>query len=319
MLKFSIIVPCYNMEENIDNLLEMLCADNYSDYEVIYVDDCSKDNTYARMCEAVKGYPNYHVYQTPVNGGPGVARNFGLDKASGENILFCDSDDIFDISCLAKIDDFLKTHADADIVVFPYEIARKYGREIRDTYKKCNDGEKISVLSVAEGAPSPCAKVYKNSIISENNLRFPSQRIGEDACFLMYYIPYIKNAYKSGISYYTYVMRSGSLTHQKRKVEEVQTFYDKFLPTCRAYFPEGEIRMFVNGHLLSKAKIMTEMGCSSKEISDWFKEANALYPNWIEKIDYEKQGIYRKLIYRAMYKSSGIMIKMIMALRRILY
>ena len=122
MYLFSIIVPCYNVSERVDTLFEMLSDKDHSKYEVVFVDDCSKDGSYQKMLEKSASYPNYKVVQPEKNGGPGPARNFGISHAEGEYILFCDSDDLFDVSCLAKIEEFLRTHPDADTVVCPHTV-----------------------------------------------------------------------------------------------------------------------------------------------------------------------------------------------------
>jgi glycosyltransferase involved in cell wall biosynthesis len=114
----------------------MLSSKDYSNYEVVLVDDCSKDDSYEKLLEKSASHPNFKVVQPPKNGGPGPARNFGISNASGKYILFCDSDDIFDITCLPKIDEFLQRYPDADIVASPHLLDRSQKETFADNYSK---------------------------------------------------------------------------------------------------------------------------------------------------------------------------------------
>ena len=320
-MKFSIIVPCYNAKKYINTLFDMLSSETYTDYEVILVDDHSKDGTYQQMCELKEQekYSNFKVFQTPKNGGPGPARNFGVQKAQGEYILFCDSDDGFDINCLLKIDSFLKDHNDADLIVFPHEIVRGDKVTFNDTYPNYKNGEEISKQDVIKVCPTPWAKVFKTSIVKDNQVEFPARMTGEDLCFLVYYTTHIQKAYKLDFSFYRYIMTEGSITHRKNVNLNEKTTFELLQPIYQEYFPEIEVERFVNSHLLTKAKNMTDAKCSCKEIKAYFKKENKKYPNWLDFIDLKNQSRYRKMIYKAMYHSNPIMIKFVMYLRRKLY
>ena len=68
----------------------MLYSSDFTDYEVIFVDDCSKDSSFETMKIMISDYAYYCVLQTAQNGGPGLARNLGIEHAHGEYIMFCD-------------------------------------------------------------------------------------------------------------------------------------------------------------------------------------------------------------------------------------
>ena len=92
MARFSIIVPVYNVEDYLRNCLDSILNQSYEDYEVIVVNDGTKDNSqdiideYVKKDNRVKGYKKK-------NGGLSDARNFGVGKAKGDYLLFLDSDD----------------------------------------------------------------------------------------------------------------------------------------------------------------------------------------------------------------------------------
>lgn len=116
-LKFSIIVPVYNVEKYLRKCIESVLAQSYSDYELILVDDGSPDScpeicdTYARNNKRIR------VIHKP-NGGLSDARNAGLDIAVGKYVIFLDSDDWWDNpDFLTKLNNTIEL-GNADIVIF---------------------------------------------------------------------------------------------------------------------------------------------------------------------------------------------------------
>lgn len=91
MKKFSIIVTAYNVDEYIDACIKSVQSQSYSNYELIIVDDCSTDN--GKTINKIKEYDNITFIQTPKNSGAGGARNLGIKNATGDYIVFLDSDD----------------------------------------------------------------------------------------------------------------------------------------------------------------------------------------------------------------------------------
>jgi GT2 family glycosyltransferase len=86
-MRFSIIVPAYNTEATLPVLLQSLFKQSYYDFEVIVVDDCSKDDT----AEVARSY-DCETIQLSANHGPAYCRNVGARKAHGEILAFTDSD-----------------------------------------------------------------------------------------------------------------------------------------------------------------------------------------------------------------------------------
>lgn len=88
----SIIIPVYNSKDRLALCLDSVAAQSYQKTEVIIVDDCSTDGSLELCREYEKKYANFHVY-TKENEGVSAARNYGMQKASGEYLQFADSDD----------------------------------------------------------------------------------------------------------------------------------------------------------------------------------------------------------------------------------
>lgn len=317
MCKFSIIVPCYNIANSVEELFNMLSSKSYKNYEVIFVDDCSKDNSFEIMQNMAVEYSNFKVYQPDKNGGPGLARNLGLQHAEGEYIIFCDSDDQFDISVLEKMEMFLAEHSDADMLVSPHHRIKKKRIDTIDMYKQSKHGTRIDGQDVILGQMAPWGKVYKSEIIRSHQIKFPARRTGEDICFVVTYVTRCNAIYKYDIAYYGYVCSQSSITHGKPK--DFESTFDILQPIYHEYFPELEITMFAQDHLLMKAKYLTSHRASLKELKAYFAEQNLRYPNWIEYVDIKQQSAYRRSIYQAIYHNRPFIIKLIMLMRRILY
>ncbi|MCS3665220.1 glycosyltransferase family 2 protein [Salinibacter ruber] len=88
-MKFSVIIPVYNRERLIEEALDSVFAQTFDDFEVIVVDDGSTDRT----AEVVRAYSGSVQLIHQENAGPGVARNTGIEAASGDYVAFLDSDD----------------------------------------------------------------------------------------------------------------------------------------------------------------------------------------------------------------------------------
>ena len=93
--KISIIVPVYNVEQYLERCVESLINQTYKNIEIILVDDGATDNSGQLCDELAQRDPRIVVYHK-VNGGLSDARNYGIDKASGDYIGFIDSDDFID-------------------------------------------------------------------------------------------------------------------------------------------------------------------------------------------------------------------------------
>lgn len=99
-IKLSIIIPLYNREYIVKKSIESVLSQSYIDFELIVVDDCSTDNSY----NTVKMYKDKRIilFRLEKNSGPAAARNYGVEKASGNFISFLDSDDYYESDFLEK-------------------------------------------------------------------------------------------------------------------------------------------------------------------------------------------------------------------------
>ncbi|MFF2430585.1 bifunctional glycosyltransferase/CDP-glycerol:glycerophosphate glycerophosphotransferase [Streptomyces mirabilis] len=124
MPRFSVIVPVFRVQGFLRECLDSVLDQSYTDIEVIAVDDCSPDGCGAILDEYAVREPRLRVLHLPQNVGLGRARNAGMPYATGDYLLFLDSDDTLTPGALRAMADRLDETADPDVLVFDY--ARTY-------------------------------------------------------------------------------------------------------------------------------------------------------------------------------------------------
>lgn len=185
MYDISVIIPIYNAEAYLAQTLGNVLNQSQKSLQIILVNDASTDGSLRIMQDARNAFgERVVVVDLEKNGGPGVARNVGLDMAEGKYIGFVDSDDIIDVTMYEKL--FAAAIAEnADIADCAY---------FRDSTKmalihfseECVgelDDEKRSILLSCGGYN--CMKIFKKSLLDENNIRFRPVYVLEDMDFLV--------------------------------------------------------------------------------------------------------------------------------------
>ena len=137
MVKVSVIVPIYNVEEYINKCIDSILNQTFREFELILVDDGSTDNS-GNICDTYKSIDNRVRVIHKDNGGLSDARNFGIEAATGEFLYFIDGDDFIHEDTLESMyNSIMKTNSDISVC----NMIRYYGEE--DTEKFYNPVEKI--------------------------------------------------------------------------------------------------------------------------------------------------------------------------------
>lgn len=191
-IKISFIVPVYNAEKYIERCVESILRQKYKNFEVILVDDGSKDNSYKLISQYSTEYNNV-ISVTQKNAGPSKARNKGLELATGDYIAFVDSDDYLKDCFLAEMID--KSYdGKSDLVVCNYTEINTLGildisifNDLKDNLIRGND---LCLKEVLKGPGGLVwGKFFKREIIIRNNLSFDvTHHMCEDLLFCIEYI-----------------------------------------------------------------------------------------------------------------------------------
>lgn len=218
-MKFSIIVPVYNVENYIEKALDSIVLQTYKDYEVIIVNDGSTDNS-LKICESYqKKIQNIEII-TQRNSGLSEARNTGIKIARGEFIYFFDSDDYMDPMLLETVNKKLEENEKLDMVQFHYE-SFKNGNIKENSYKFStipndkilNNSELINQLYAGgEVIFTAWSYVIRTSVVRDNNLEFIPRIINEDVLFIYSCFKFIRDYVCLSDVLYYYRLRKGSIT-----------------------------------------------------------------------------------------------------------
>ena len=216
----SVIVPVYKVEKYVGKCIESILAQTFRDLELILVDDGTPDNSGAICDEYAQKDSRIKVFHKE-NGGVSTARNYGIEKATGEWICFVDSDDYITPTyledfCLGKQDLLLQGY----IKKYYNGIEKSYG------FEDCNYYTLPEILAYTELhyiINSPCFKLFKNRIIKDNYIRFDvSTSYGEDHLFVLDYIQHINSInYSNHYGYIYTVGMSDSLNHRIVPLNEI--------------------------------------------------------------------------------------------------
>lgn len=188
----SIILPVYNVEKYLRRCIDSLLSQTYRDFELLIVDDGSKDGS-GMICDEYKSIDSRVRVFHKENGGVSSARNVGLDNAKGQWIAFVDSDDWVDEDWLEKYSECFGRDFD---IIFQGFIKEGKNRQAVFNLPECNNYRTGSIITELERHLMfgwTWIKVYKSDIIQKNNIRFDLDlSINEDHIFTLEYCLYVQ-------------------------------------------------------------------------------------------------------------------------------
>ena len=215
MIKTSVIVPVYNVEQYLPKCLDSLINQTLKDIEIICINDESPDNC-DKILEEYAKKDSRIVVLNEKNSGQGSARNRGLEIAKGKYIQFLDSDDFYEPTCCEEMYNLMEKHQDIDVACFDTNI-------IYDAYEDKKDSDanyfKMHFIGKTKVKPSMAHqlvdvncwnKIFKKSFIDNNNLRFPEKLHYEDVGFFWFWITRANYIYFYNKKLTNYLRRRGS-------------------------------------------------------------------------------------------------------------
>lgn len=276
----SIIVPIYNVEKYLTRCLTSLVNQTMKEIEVICVNDGSPDQSQKIIDQFVADYPETVVSVVKQNGGLADARNFGLNYAKGEYVLFIDSDDWVTEDMCEKMYQLLK-QTGADLVVCDLNNVYDDGRVEHVSCGSFECGNVASNSALLTIDNSACNKLFKKSLFDE--IKFPVGIWYEDLGCIPMILAKATKIVKINEPFYQYFQREGSImnTYSKKSLE--------------IYTALGLIKDFFNGEYQEEVeylyiKNLMFYGCSRqlnvKNAKVYLNEAAEFmhenFPNWLK-------------------------------------
>lgn len=250
----SIIVPIYNAELYLERCLRSLEKQSYHRIEIILIDDGSEDGS-REICQQYVEKDIRFLLFTQKNKGVSEARNLGLEKVSGEYILFADSDDYLEENYVMKLWKTMEmTGADMVICDYRQKCSQRENKDIEHytvppgNYSRKSYINKVSRCPGAHYFGVLWNKVYRTELLRNNGLRFNSKlSLGEDFVFNMEYLSLIKKIYVIADKLYIYTWENpDSLSHYKKtpekRIEERIMLYQAYV----ALFQRENLRRWWN-------------------------------------------------------------------------
>ncbi|MBQ1186068.1 MAG: glycosyltransferase family 2 protein [Clostridia bacterium] len=290
------------MEKFLDKCLESVEKQTFNDFEVIIVNDGSPDNSQAVIDKFTERNDNFISY-TIENSGQGGARNFGLEKASGDFIAFLDSDDYIAPECLERLYETAQ-YENSDIVVCScYDVKEdgtiisKMDNNLKNATTSLQDSPQILFNRVA-----PWGKLFKKSVFQD--LRFATRVWYEDLRLIpKLYLNANKISYIDEPLFY-YVQREGSTmnnTNAKKNLEIIDAFEDlisyyKEKNQYNAFKSEFEYLLMEHIAVAAITRVALCSGNDKKEVLAKIEEYLSTFDNLYNNKYYSCLDTNKKLI-----------------------
>ena len=236
MMKISVIVPVYNVENYLEKCLASLVHQSLQEIEIIVINDGSTDGSQSIIDKFQEQYPQKIKAFAKENGGLSDARNFGLDKAVGDFIAFVDSDDYVTENMMADMY-ALAIKNQAEMVICNLQKVDEDGVLLRQLTQIPNMPEKIDLAThfsvFSDISYFACNKIFKKELFA--NKRFQKGMHFEDIELIPQILLDCKTLAKTNAFHYQYLERTDSISksHSERgldilkAVEHVEKMFEK--------------------------------------------------------------------------------------------
>lgn len=261
-MRYSIIVPAYNTEKYIDKCLKSIFSNTYKNFEVIIVNDGSTDKTEDIINKYIKKYDNI-IYIKQKNMGLSLARNNGVKKATGDYLLFIDSDDYVEKNLLENINKNID-----DLDVLRYQLNIVFNNKIIPYEEKefnVTDGidafEKIVKYKFIEMA---ALYVINRKYYLDNNFMFEKDVYHEDYGLLPLVIATAKKVKSINYLGYNYVQRDGSIMSSndiekmKKKMDDMLFLFTKAIKYLDNIPNSQNVKSFYANSIIDKYNSLSD-------------------------------------------------------------
>lgn len=242
MINLSIVIPFYNAEAYLSQLLASICQSKTQyEYEVLLIDDGSTDASVAVVDRFVAEHRNISYFQIS-HGGVSRARNIGISKSSGTYICFIDADDLISPDYIERMVSSIRSGA--DLVACGYELRNSNGtrQRILTDADYHNLPEALLAMETVKRTmvQSVWNKIFVKQIIDKYEISFPEKlSIGEDHSFFLDYCSHIKHIKTISNVLYIHIKNEKSLSNNRFRYNILQdranTVYQKNMDILLRY------------------------------------------------------------------------------------
>lgn len=280
----SVIVPCYNVSEYVRRCVDSIMNQSYPAIELIAINDGSTDDTFSVLQSIEKDYQGngkcIKLINLTSNVGLGTVRDIGVDNATGQYIMFVDSDDWISLECISSCVSLMEKYQ-ADMIEFGYKRTSEYiplilQPSVQDDlmFKICESNIEIEKQS----DHIACNKLFRTDIIKKNEIKFKYRNF-EDTLFTRKYAFCCSLAIFVNNIFYNYYCNKSSITssidistlEDIEKTNEVIALYDSkgFWDNKKRYIDKS--MEFLLRHLIRVSYSQHKKFCFSHPQSEYAK------------------------------------------------
>jgi len=237
MTKVTIAIAVYNVEKYVEKCVDSVLNQDFSDYEVLVVDDRGQDNSISLIEKMAQTHPKgdkIRIFHHEKNLGTGGVRNTSIDEAKGEYIFFMDGDDYLAPNSIRLLYEAMMTN-NADIVMGNHQMVFPDGRiESTSNFKPGNCVAEYAIAQWMNNNKSnyyPVAtwnKLFKTSFLRDNGIRCVPWHRQEDIYFALQTAFFVKSIVTIPEITYYWVQVQGSCTHQDTSEWHLNQYLDIF-------------------------------------------------------------------------------------------
>lgn len=324
----SIVLPIYNVEKYLDRCMNSVVNQSYKNLEIIMVDDGSKDAS-CQICDEWQMKDNRVKVIHKENQGLGMARNTGIENATGEYICFVDSDDYIALDTIERLYSVVSKE-DADVVTYGYRRINQYG-EVTDivipqTSKSVYVGNEVfdeflpDIISRNPNTGketwlwmSACAAMFSLQLITQTKWRFVSEReiISEDVYSLLWLYRNVSKVCVVSSAFYNYCENDTiSLTRsfKPERFEQNKFFYKECIKASDILGYSEEIRSRLSypflGNTVGAMKRIAISDCCLKNKIIAMKQIinDDIFCTVVSNLNISKETTLRKILYYSFKK-----------------
>lgn len=250
--KVSVIVPVYNVQDYMAECIDSLVKQTYRELEIILIDDGSTDES-GLLCDKFAQQDARIQVIHQKNQGAGAAKNSGLDAATGEYLIFADSDDVLPLDSVRNRVNLLERY-DADVVQGTYI---NFQTRVPESENIAFDERKVQLLSKDEIIDSYIDnwenallwnKIYKTEYVK--GIRFPVGHCIDDEFFTYQTLFRVQKMLKADMLVYYYRQRVSSVMNdpsreQKKLLDRFEYIYERYL-NIKEFYPKYQKRYLEN-------------------------------------------------------------------------
>lgn len=305
---FSIIIPCYNSWLFMAQGLHSLEQQEFCDFEIVFIDDCSTDDTFTQLDNYRKNSTlEIQLFRNSKNCGPGESRNHGIKIAKGKYIAFLDSDDWYELNFLERMHEQVQMTG-AEIVFCDFY--RDFGNNNKQWVKSTGTYHMVKNQKafIALCFDSLCTSIIKRTLFDTTS--FPAIYNAEDTAMMPVLVYQSSNVSFVSQPLYHYLYRPGSLSTTK-SIQIADSFYEAFRFLASNISEEYReevcfrgIRMLMYGVYYN----VIRAGGDTKKAEVIISEFRQMYPEWSRNQYFHTLPFRKKIfVYMANWKLYNMM------------